>query len=88
MKILKLKRIKISSEQELRNWLRKNAAHRQDIMIVTCNHKSADKHISRKQVWLALTENGWGLGRSYTLRGNLLGHVVRYNKVSCYSVKG
>ena len=76
MIISKLKRVKVSSELELRNWLAKNSEQRQEVMIVTCNKKSADKHISSDQVRKALSENGWATCQSYTLDGNLVGHVV------------
>lgn len=46
----KLKRIKVSSVDELRNWLTKNSDRPQEIMIVTCNQKSPEKHISSAQV--------------------------------------
>lgn len=75
MIIPKLKRIKVSSAQELRNWLAKNSEREQEVMIVTCNKKSRDKHISSDQVRDALCENGWAAGQSYTLDGNLVGHV-------------
>jgi hypothetical protein len=78
MIIPKLKRIKVSSEQELRNWLAKNSEHKQEVMIVTCNKKSRDKHVGSERVRDALSENGWVAGQSYTLDGNLVGHVVSY----------
>lgn len=78
MMIPKLKRIKVSSEQELRNWLANNTAQQQDVMIVTCNKKSREKHVSSDQVRDALIENGWVAGQSYTLDGNLVGHVVSH----------
>ncbi|MEP5760573.1 MAG: hypothetical protein ABJ327_14920 [Litoreibacter sp.] len=78
MLVPKLKRIKVSSEQELRNWLAKNTDHEKEVMIVTCNKKSRDKHISSDQVRNALSANGWACGKSYTLDGNLTGHVVSY----------
>jgi hypothetical protein len=64
MMIPKLKRIKVSSEQE--------------VMIVTCNKKYRDKHVSSDQVRDALSENGWAAGQRYTLDGNLVGHVVSH----------
>lgn len=67
MHIPKLKRVKVSSEDELRNWLAKNAELRQDVMIVTCNMKSRDKHISSNRVRELVREKGWNVGRSYTL---------------------
>lgn len=76
MHIPKLKRVKVSSEDELRNWLAKNTELRQDVMIVTCNKKSRDKHLSSNQVRELVREKGWNIGRSYTLVGNLEGHVV------------
>lgn len=78
MIIPKLKRIKVSSDEELRNWLTKNYEHEQEVMIVTCNKKSRDKHVSNDQVRAALSENGWTAGQSYTLDGNLVGHVVSH----------
>ena len=77
MTIPKLKRIKVSSERELRAWLSKNAAA-QDVMIVTCNERSRTQHISSAQVRSVLGETGWKTGRSYTLDGNLLGHVASH----------
>ena len=79
MIIPKLKRIKVSSEQELRNWLTKNPDQMQDVMIVTCNKKSRDKHLSRDQMQDVLAQNGWLARCSYTLLGNLDGHVISRN---------
>lgn len=82
MKIPKLKRIKVSTDAELRNWLRKNAKPAkevmpaQQVMIVTCDKTSADKYISSDQVRAAFSDYGWVAGQSYTLIGNLVGHVV------------
>ena len=78
MIIPKLKRIKVSSEQELRNWLAKNSEHKQDVIIITCNSKSRDKHVSSNQVRHALSESGWAAGQSYTLDGNLVGHIASH----------
>lgn len=84
MNIPRLKRVKISSAQELRDWLARNTGRntgrnigrKQEVMIVTCNEKSRDKHVSRDQLRAALGAYGWVAGRSYTLDGNLVGHVV------------
>lgn len=46
-------------------------------MIVTCNKTSRDKFISTEQVRSAAEDHGWQAGRSYTLIGNLVGHVLR-----------
>lgn len=78
MSIPNLKRIKVSSEQELRNWLAKHPDQEQSIMLVTCNKKSRDKHVSREQVRDALVEHGWADGPRYTLKGNLIGHVISH----------
>lgn len=76
----RLKRIKVSSEQELRNWLAKNSEPEREVMIVTSNKKSRDKHISSNQIRSVLREFGWNLGRSYTLVGELVGHVTSKTK--------
>lgn len=78
MTIPNLKRIKVSSEQEIRNWLAKNPEYKQDVMIVTCNKKSRDKFVSNEQVRNTLSEQGWSAGQSYTLKGNLVGHVASH----------
>ncbi len=78
MAIPKLKRIKVSSTQELLNWLARNAEYEQEVMLVTCNKKSRDKFVSSEQVRYALNRHGWAAGRSYTLTGNLVGHVARH----------
>ena len=76
MIIPKLKRIKVSTVQELRSWLTKNSSKPQDVMIVTCNKRSQTKHIHSQQVRDIARETGWNSGRSYTLDGNLSGHIV------------
>ena len=77
MIIPKLKRIKVSTTQDLQNWLSKNSELSQEVMITTCEKNSRDKHVSREQVLDALAEHGWTAGQSYTLVGNLTGHVIR-----------
>ncbi len=74
-----LKRIKVSSEQELVNWLAQNSGGQQDVMIVTCDKKSPKKHISSAQVRAALGDTGWVVGRTQILVGNLLGHVISHS---------
>lgn len=78
MSIPKLKRIKVATERDLRNWLSKNTGDPDEVMIVTCNKTSRDKHISGDQVRETVAQSGWIAGRSYTLVGNLTGHVVRH----------
>ena len=75
MSMPKLKRIKVSSEEELRSRLATGPGDA--VMIVTCNKTSRDKHVSNEQVSGVLGELGWSLGRRYTLSGNLVGHVAR-----------
>jgi citrate lyase synthetase len=77
--IPQLKRIKVSSEEELHNWLRKNSDLAEEVMLVTCGQKSRNKHISSAVVRRVLSENGWSAGKSYTLVGNLEGHIARSN---------
>ena len=77
MTVPRLKRIKISSEQGLSNWLAKNS-EKGEVLLVTCGKKSPDKSITSEQVRLALREHGWTAGFSYTLKGNLVGHVAKH----------
>ena len=77
MTVPKLKRIKISSEQGLDNWLAKNS-EKGEVLLVTCGKKSPDKFVSSEQVRLALNEHGWTAGSSFTLKGNLVGHVAKH----------
>ncbi len=74
----KLKRIKVSSERDLRNWLAKNADGGQSVMIVTGDKKSPAKHVSSAQVRDTLEESRWVVDQSQTLPGNLLGHTISY----------
>lgn len=76
MNIPRLKRVKVSSEQELRNWIAKNHLRDDEFMIVTSSKKAPKKHISTAQLRDVLGEKGWIVSRSYTLDGNLVGHVV------------
>lgn len=76
MGVPNLKRVKVSSEQDLRNWLGKQPVDAQSVMLVTCCDTCSDKYLSREQVGDALDQHGWVSGFSYTLNGNLLGHVI------------
>ncbi len=76
MSIPNLKRIKVSSGQELRNWLAKQPDQQQTVMLLTCNKTSRNKYVSREEVDEALVEHGWVAGVKYTLNGNLIGHVI------------
>ena len=77
MRIPKLKRVKVSTVQQLATWGAKHATPTQQVMIVTCNATSRDKHLSRDQVSGVLGPHGWDIGRSYTLDGTLVGHIAR-----------
>lgn len=74
----KLKRIKVSSDAQLRQWLSQNKDIGQQVMIITCDKTSPDNHISSQEVRAALSDLGWTAGRSYTLPGNLMGHVAAH----------
>lgn len=76
MGIPNLKRVKVSSEQELRAWLNKQPDEDQSVMLVTYTKTSRDKHVSHEQVHEALVEHGWASGRKYTLNSHLLGHLI------------
>lgn len=47
-------------------------------MLVTCDEKSRDKYVSLEQVSIALVAHGWVSGRRYTLKSNLIGHVISH----------
>lgn len=81
MTIPNLKRVKVASEQELENWLVQHPDQDDEIMVVTHNKTSADKHVSREQVAEALAAHGWISGTRYTLNGTLIGHVIRKDNV-------
>ena len=76
MNIPNLKRIKVSSESDLVSWLNKNANAADQVMIVTCGKASPKKHIKGARVRELLEDNGWLAGQSFTLVGNLQGHVA------------
>ena len=76
MSIPTLKRINISSEQELRIWLEKHVYQAEDVMLVTHTKEAHRKYVGVEQVHTALATYGWVAGRRYTLNGDLLGHVI------------
>jgi hypothetical protein len=77
MTVPRLKRIKVSSERDLVNWLAKNS-EKAEVLLVTCGKKSPDKYISSELLRLRLSEHGWTAGSSFTLKGNLVGHVAKH----------
>lgn len=76
MTLPSLKHVRISSQQELRNWIEKNSNLNGEFMIVTYSKKSPKKHVRTVQVRDTLERTGWSLSRSFTLNGDLVGHVV------------
>ncbi|WP_368187963.1 hypothetical protein [Aestuariibius sp. HNIBRBA575] len=77
MTIPKLKRIKVSTEQDLKNWVGQNPNLTQDVMIVTCNKTSRSRYLCNDQIDAVLQSHNWQTTRRYTLNGNLVGHVIR-----------
>ncbi len=77
MTIPTLKRIKISSERDLRHWLAAGPVVDGSVMLVTFNRTSPAKHVSHAEVHAALSEHGWVSERRYTLNSTLVGHVIR-----------
>ena len=76
MNMPNLKRVRVASVHELRIWLEKNSGEDHRVMIVTCDRRSPSKYVSSENVRNILDEYGWMSERSYTLNGNLLGHVI------------
>lgn len=76
MTIPTLKRVKITSIQELRTWLAKNADHAGSVMVVTQSAPDSENYVSVDAVGGALGDHGWQAGRRYTLNKTLLGHVI------------
>lgn len=76
MKTPNLKRISISSEQELDIWLASHSDQSQSVMLVTHTKPSHRNYVSGEQVREALAAHGWIAGPRYTLNADLLGHVI------------
>lgn len=76
MTIPNLKRVKVSSVQELRNWLARHPDHDDSVMLVTHDKTARQKHVSRDQLHDVLAAHGWTGGRRYTLNGTLIGEVI------------
>lgn len=72
-----LKRVTVSSPQELESWLAKAAAAHESAMLVTPT--SGKDTISREQVEDVLAAHGWVSERRYTLGKRQLGHVISRN---------
>ena len=76
MQIPTLKRITVTSEQQLGIWLAKQSAQAESVMLVTHTKASHKTYVSREQVEQMLAAHGWIAGRRYTLNPDLLGHVI------------
>lgn len=76
MVIPRLTRTIVSWNCGLLNWLAKNSEHDQDVTIVTCSNQSREKPVSIDRVRDACGDCGWTVGRSCSLEGNLVGHVI------------
>ena len=76
MSMPNLKRVKVSSVQELESWLKENTDFHQCVMLVTQADASHRKFISREQVGQTIEKHGWNAGKRYTLGSGLLGHVI------------
>ena len=77
MTLPQLKRIRIDSIDTLRQWLAKNDALAQGVMLVTRADASHLLHVTREQVQSALSDFGWVTDRRYTLNASFLGHAIR-----------
>ena len=77
MSIPAMKRVTISSAQQLDDWLRMQPADASTVMLVTHNQRSSDKHVSTAEVQTAIGEYGWQAGFRYSLNPHLTGHVIR-----------
>jgi len=71
-----LKRVKVNSEQELRQWLARNNNQADDVMVVTVASRRGPNHLSRDHIAASLSEFGWRADRAYTLNGGLHGQVI------------
>ena len=76
MSVPNLKRVSVSSEQELAGWLARQPGAAGPVMLVTRARASHRNHVSREQVGRVLADHGWTAGPRYTLNGDLLGHVI------------
>lgn len=76
MKIPSMKRVKVTSPQELDVWLTKYDGTPGSVMLVTHADAAHKDHVSREQVQGVLGVHGWAAGVRYTLNATLLGHVI------------
>ena len=76
MSIPSLKRVRISTDLELRRWLAKGGGDGGPVMLVTKASGAPGACLGGAEVRAAIRKAGYHAGRSYTLNGGLLGHVV------------
>lgn len=76
MKLPKLKRVKISSKQELEVWFKRKSSQEENIMVVSHTNASHRKFVSREQIEEVVVEHGWKAGPRFTIGSDLLGHVI------------
>jgi len=82
MAIPNLKRIKVTSLEQLSAWLSKQPSAPQQVMLVTLTSKTNTHYISREDIDTAVQTHGWSIGFKYTLKGDLLGHVISKGEVA------
>lgn len=76
MSIPNLKRVRLSTETELRAWLARNTGLTGDVMLVTSAKTSSETPLNGEVVRRAVRDAGLEAGRSCTLNGGLVGRVV------------
>jgi hypothetical protein len=76
MTIPTLKRVKIASERELRDWLARHPQEDRDIMVVSVANRENPRHVARDAIVAAAESQGWHAGRAHTLTGGLRGQVI------------
>ena len=81
MRLPKLKRINIGSEQELEVWLSRNADKEDSFLVVTNADKTHAKHVSHERLREILHQHGWKSGGAYkvgtsSLRADLISKLA------------
>lgn len=76
MTIPALKRVRISSIDQLQDWLRKNCEHPGPVMLVTSLRPESAGFLERDRIAKTLAKHGWTAGPRYTLSEDRLGHVI------------
>ena len=80
MSIPSLKRIRISTTQDILNWASKSATdislNETEVMLATHQDRTNKAHVNIEDIREILGKHLLSVQRSYTLNGGLLGHVV------------